>query len=339
MKRTSPAPLALTMGDPAGIGGELSLKAWLERKDHHSFFVLDDPDHLRSLAKKLGLNIPVEEIATAEEARSCCPRALPVLPVRLSAPVNKGQGDSRNAEATLLSIQKAVSLVQSGEASAVVTNPINKAVLYSAGFSHPGHTEYLAELARSPSPSVMMLASPDLRVVPITIHVSLQDAVKQLDEQLIRHTLQVTHEALQKDFGIKAPRIAVAGLNPHAGENGSMGTEEQEMIAPLLDRLRAEGLNLSGPLPADTMFHHRARQNYDAAVCMYHDQALIPIKTLAFDEGVNVTLGLPFIRTSPDHGTAYDIADRGIANPSSFIASMDMAWQMATAQLNSGNSQ
>ncbi|WP_419902422.1 4-hydroxythreonine-4-phosphate dehydrogenase PdxA [Kiloniella sp.] len=322
-------PLAITMGEPAGIGGELSLKAWKERhKGPSPFFVVDSLKRLRTLSNSLSLNIPVESISSPSQAIDCFSSALPVIEQELVEEVIPGEANSLNGASVLASIERSVSFVQSGQASAIVTNPINKAVLYDSGFKHPGHTEYLADLGGSNTASIMMLACKMLRVVPVTIHLSLQDAIKTLNEDLIVHTIRTTNSALKNDFGIQEPRIAIAGLNPHAGENGAMGREEIELIAPTLEKLRNEGINLTGPLPADTMFHARAREQYDVAVCMYHDQALIPIKTLDFDGGVNITLGLPFIRTSPDHGTAFNIAGQGIANPSSFIAAIDMATDM-----------
>lgn len=332
--RQAPAPLALTMGEPAGIGGELTLKAWLARRNSgQAFFAIDDQERLKKLARSLGIEVPIKEIATPGEANESFPHALPVLPQKLAVEVAPGMPDPQNGGAVMASIEHAVRLVQNGEASALVTNPIHKAVLYDAGFRYPGHTEYLAALAGENQRSVMMLACSELRVVPVTIHVSLQKAIETLNEELICETIRTTHKALRQDFGIAAPRIAVSGLNPHAGENGAMGREEIELIAPALAKLRAEGLDVTTPLPADTMFHARARQQYDVAVCMYHDQALIPIKTIDFDGGVNITLGLPFIRTSPDHGTAFAIAGTGEANPSSFLAAIDMAWEMAQSRL------
>ena len=329
-ENTSLLPLAITMGEPAGIGGELSLRAWQQRtKEALPFFIVDDPKRLQSISKYLSLNVPIEKITSPSEAVSCFKHALPVIAQELLQDVEPGQPDSLNGSSVIASIERSVAYVQSGEASAVVTNPINKSVLYNAGFKHPGHTEFLAELAGSDTASVMMLACKQLRVVPITIHLSLMEAIKALDENLIMHTIRTTNTALKQDFGIDHPRIAVSGLNPHAGENGAMGCEEINLITPTLKKLRNEGIIVTEPLPADTMFHARARQEYDVAVCMYHDQALIPIKTLDFDGGVNITLGLPFIRTSPDHGTAFNIAGKGLANPSSFLAAIDMASDMA----------
>jgi 4-hydroxythreonine-4-phosphate dehydrogenase len=329
VSQSVPLPLAITMGDPAGIGGELTLKAW-ERLKNKSipFFVIDCPDRLTKLASDLSLAVPIQEISSPIHALSCFGQALPVIAEGIRKPVVYGTGDPHNGSAVINSIKRAVSFVQNREASAVVTNPINKDVLYQAGFNHPGHTEYLADLAKSKTPSVMMLASRQLRVIPVTIHLSLAEAINKLNSDLIAHTIRTANAALKHDFGISTPRIAVSGLNPHAGENGAMGTEEIVLISPTLELLKNEGIDITGPLPADTMFHAKARENYDVAVCMYHDQALIPIKTLDFDSGVNITLGLPFIRTSPDHGTAYNIAGQGIANPSSFIAAIEMASTM-----------
>ncbi|KLN60207.1 4-hydroxythreonine-4-phosphate dehydrogenase [Kiloniella spongiae] len=321
------------MGDPAGIGGELTLKAWQKLHTKRApFFVIDCPNRLKKLATDLSLKIPIKEILSPADALDCFGQALPVIPEELPEPVIAGIGDPGNGAAVINSIKRSVHFVLNNEASAVVTNPINKAVLYQSGFDHPGHTEYLADVANSKTTSIMMLASKQLRVIPVTIHLSLEQAIKKLDSSLIAHTIRTAHEALIQDFGIGAPRVAVSGLNPHAGENGSMGTEEIDLIIPTLESLRNEGINIKGPLPADTMFHANAREEYDVAVCMYHDQALIPIKTLDFDNGVNITLGLPFIRTSPDHGTAYNIAGKGIANPSSFIAAIEMAVTMAKAK-------
>ena len=323
-------PLAVTMGDPAGIGGELTLQAWRTRRDDRPFFVIDRPMRLANLAQKLGWEVPIASVFSVGDVESLHPQALAVLPLP-ERPDRKTAGDNarQDAQDTLLSIEWAVRFVRNGQASALVTNPITKATLYEVGFAYPGHTEYLGALAQSAQPPVMMLVSPQLRVVPVTVHLSLRDALKQLDCALLRQTIMTTHKALQTDFGIASPRIAVAGLNPHAGENGTMGCEENDIIAPVLAEGIRDGLTLSGPLPADSLFHARAREGYDVALCMYHDQALIPLKTLDFDRGVNVTLGLPFIRTSPDHGTARDIAGQGHANPSSFLAALETAWTMA----------
>ena len=327
--RLSP-PLAVTMGEPAGIGGEIALKSWLARHDSGPvFFLIDDPQRLAGLAASLGLSVPIAAIDAPQEAAAVFSQALPVLPLRLAAPSHSGRLDTANAPAVLESIRRAVSLARSGAVAAVVTNPIHKKVLYDAGFRHPGHTEFLAELTGLPTPPVMMLASATLRVVPVTIHLSLRDAVAALRSDSIVHCGRVTAAALRTDFGIATPRLAISGLNPHAGEDGSMGSEDRDIVAPAVASLRAEGIAAAGPLPADTMFHAAARAGYDAAICMYHDQALIPLKTLAFEEGVDVTLGLPIVRTSPDHGTALDIAGSGRANPASLMSAMDMAAAIA----------
>jgi len=260
---------------------------------------------------------------------------LPVVATGRRATARPGQPDHTSADAALASIRHAVADVQGGRASAIVTNPIAKSVLYRAGFRHPGHTEFLAELAAAGGPvpqPVMLLWSPALAVVPVTVHLPLRDAIARLSGDLIVTTVRIVAAALQARFGLARPRLVVSGLNPHAGEDGSLGTEEQSIIAPAVEILRRDGIDVRGPLPADTLFHDAARQTYDCAICMYHDQALIPVKTLAFDDAVNVTLGLPFIRTSPDHGTAFDIAGTGQANPSSLIAALRLAARMAAAQ-------
>ena len=323
-------PLALTMGEPAGIGGEVTLAAWRRRAEGLPvFYVLDDPDRLRRLAAQLGHEAPVQPIADPADAADVFREALPVLPLGRTVRAQPGHPEAEDARLVIASIDRAVGQVNAGRAAAVVTNPINKDVLYRAGFRHPGHTEYLAELAGIGTAPIMMLACPELRVVPVTIHLALREAIAALTSEAIVHAGRVTNRALQRDFGIAAPRLAISGLNPHAGEAGALGREDIEIIAPAIATLRAERIDARGPLAADTMFHARARQGYDAALCMYHDQALIPIKTIDFDGGVNVTLGLPFIRTSPDHGTAFDIAGRGIARPDSLIAALRLAAEMA----------
>jgi 4-hydroxythreonine-4-phosphate dehydrogenase len=268
-------------------------------------------------------------IGAPGEAPSVFPEALPVLPVDGTARGLPGQPDPADAPLVIAAIDAAVAAVRTGQAAALVTNPINKDVLYRAGFRHPGHTEYLAELAGGGVAAVMMLASPQLRVVPVTIHLALRQAVERLSKGAIVHAGRLTHQALVRDFGIAEPVLALAGLNPHAGEAGSLGREDIDIIAPAIAALRAEGIDACGPFAADTMFHAEARRRYDAALCMYHDQALIPIKTLDFDGAVNITLGLPFIRTSPDHGTAFDIAGRGVARPDSLVAALRLAAEMA----------
>ena len=324
---TQPLPLALTLGDPAGIGSEIALAAWASGRVTQPFFLIGDPAHLGPLATRAG--VPLAEIASPEAAAALFARALPVLPLTLPAAAPPGRPDPANAPAVVAAIDRAVALVQAGAAAAVVTNPINKKALKDGtGFRFPGHTEYLAHLGGVARP-VMMLVSPELRVVPVTIHIALAEVPGALTAELIEETARITAQALIRDFGIARPRLAVAGLNPHAGEQGAMGREEIEIIAPALERLRGEGLEISGPLPADTMFHAQARARYDVALTMYHDQGLIPLKALDFARGVNVTLGLPFIRTSPDHGTAYDIAGTGQADPTSLIEALNLAAEMA----------
>jgi 4-hydroxythreonine-4-phosphate dehydrogenase len=285
-------------------------------------------------AKALGLKVNFADVA-AEGALDAFAHALPVVTTGQQATAQPGQPDGTSAAAALASIRQAVGDVIAGRASAVVTNPIAKSALYRAGFRHPGHTEFLSELAATnghmPQP-VMMLWSPMLAVVPVTIHLSLRDAIAQLSSDLVVTTARIAVAALKARFGIANPRLAVSGLNPHAGEEGSLGTEDLTIVTPAVEILRSEGIEVRGPLPADTMFHEAARKTYDCAICMYHDQALIPVKTLAFDDAVNVTLGLPFIRTSPDHGTAFDIAGTGRANPSSLIAALRLAARMAAVQ-------
>lgn len=327
-------PLALTQGDPAGIGPEIALKAWLARRGAGlpAFTVLSDPDFMARTARRLGLDVPVVT-ATPDTASAQFDDALPVLPLGVAVNSEPGRPHPGSAAATLRSIEYAVQLTQAGQASAVVTNPIAKHVLYKAGFDHPGHTEYLAALAAEPgSPPphpVMMLWSPTLAVVPVTVHIPLKDVPGALTADLLIQTSRIVAADLHTRFGLVRPRLAVAGLNPHAGEAGTIGREDGDLIAPAVERLRAEGLDITGPWPADTMFHAEARRGYDAALCMYHDQALVPIKTIAFDDAVNVTLGLPFVRTSPDHGTAFDIAGRGIARPDSLIAALALASRLA----------
>jgi 4-hydroxythreonine-4-phosphate dehydrogenase len=329
-------PLVLTLGEPAGIGPEITLLAWLRRSSEHipTFYLRGDIALLRQRAAQLQLAVPFAEVAP-QDAAAAFAEALPVVPIGQPATAAPGVPDANSAAAAIASIRLAVEDVQAGRASAVVTNPIAKSVLYQAGFAHPGHTEFLAELAaeqmperRAPLP-VMMLWSAALAVVPVTIHRPLRDAITDLSTELIVCTARIVDAALRRHLALAAPRLALAGLNPHAGENGGLGTEEQTIITPAIEQLRREGIDARGPLPADTLFHDAARRSYDCALCMYHDQALIPIKTLAFDRAVNVTLGLPFVRTSPDHGTAFDIAGTGRANPSSLIEALRLAARMA----------
>jgi 4-hydroxythreonine-4-phosphate dehydrogenase len=323
-------PLALTMGEPAGIGGEIALQAWLRRADGvPPFYLIDDPDRLRALAARFGWGVPLQVIDAPERAVGIFAKALPVMPVDGTVGAMPGRPDPADGTLVTGAIDKAVAAARDGRAAAVVTNPINKEALYRAGFRHPGHTEYLAELAGPGTHAVMMLACPELRVVPVTIHLALRQAIETLSSAMIVAAGRVTHAALLRDFAVAAPVIAVAGLNPHAGEGGSLGHEDRDIVMPAIAELRALGIDARGPMAADTMFHAAARHGYDAALCMYHDQALIPIKTIDFDGGVNVTLGLPFIRTSPDHGTAFDIAGQGIARPDSLIAAVRLAAEMA----------
>ncbi len=332
----APTPLALTLGEPAGIGPDVAIAAWLRRREHKlpPFYLLGDRACIADRAQALGVDIPLAD-ATPANAAAAFAEALPVVSTGHAVTALPGRPDASSAAAAIGSIRQAVADVEAGRASAVVTNPIAKSVLYRAGFRHPGHTEFLAELAtrdgKTPMP-VMLLWSPTLAVVPVTIHVSLRDAIEQLTSHLITATARIVVADMKSRFGIRRPRLAISGLNPHAGEDGAMGDEEQTVIAQAITVLRNEGVDATGPLPADTMFHPAARATYDCAICMYHDQALIPIKTIAFDEWVNVTLGLPFIRTSPDHGTAFGIAGTGQANPSSLIAALKLAARMAATQ-------
>nr|WP_255616645.1 4-hydroxythreonine-4-phosphate dehydrogenase PdxA [Microvirga puerhi] len=319
----------MTQGDPAGIGPELTLKAWLQRKEARlpPFAILTDPVFLTRVAETFGWDVPIQSVAP-EEAVSVFDTALPVIPLLANVSANSGKPDPSNARSIIESIETAVTLVRNGAGAAVVTNPIAKHVLYQAGFTHPGHTEFLASLASdggdTPHP-VMMLWSETLAVVPVTVHIPLASVPMALTTDLIVRTGRIVARDLRSRFGIAHPRLALAGLNPHAGENGTMGREDDDIVAPAIAALRAEGIEATGPLPADTMFHARARSRYDAALAMYHDQALIPIKTIAFDDAVNVTLGLPFVRTSPDHGTAFDIAGKGLARPDSLMAALGLA--------------
>ena len=327
-------PVALTLGEPAGIGPDIAIAAWLrrERDEVPAFYLLGDRAYIATRARQLGVDLPLIDAGDGNISR-IFEKALPVVATGHVATAQAGHPDNNSAAAAIGSIRQAVSDVVAGRAAAVVTNPIAKSVLYRAGFAHPGHTEFLAELAANngkPPQPVMLLWSADLAVVPVTIHLSLRDAIATLSSQMIVDTTRIVVADLRTRFGIAQPRIAVSGLNPHAGEDGSLGTEDQTIVAPAIATLRADGIDVRGPLPADTMFHAAARQTYDCAICMYHDQALIPAKTLAFDRAVNVTLGLPFIRTSPDHGTAFDIAGTGRADPSSLIAALRLAARLAT---------
>ncbi|NLH81462.1 MAG: 4-hydroxythreonine-4-phosphate dehydrogenase PdxA [Phyllobacteriaceae bacterium] len=337
MASRTPAPLALTCGEPAGIGPDVTLAAWMRRGETRlpPFYVIGSVALFERRARRLGLDVPVRA-TTPEEAAVLFDTALPVVDLGLPCVGEPGRLDPVDAPLVIAAIERAVDDVAAGRAAAVVTNPLNKHALYAVGFAHPGHTEFLGALAAKIAPPpdgvawrpVMMLAGPDLKTVPVTVHVSLAEAARSLDAETIVATARIVAADLATRFGLPSPRLAIAGLNPHAGEAGAMGREDLDVIAPAVARLRAEGIDARGPLPADTMFHARARATWDAALCMYHDQALIPVKTLAFDETVNVTLGLPFVRTSPDHGTALDIAGKGVADPGSLIAALRMAAAM-----------
>ena len=329
-------PLALTIGEPAGIGPDITIAAWQKRHELKlpPFYLIGDKAFLATRARTLGVELALAD-AQPDSAVYQFADALPVVDVGHGITAKPGHPDDSSAPAAIAAIRRAVADVTAGRASAIVTNPIAKSVLYRAGFTHPGHTEFLAELAGNGGPSplpVMLLWSRELAVVPVTIHLPLREAISQLTSDLIIRTARIVATDLKVRFGIAAPRLAISGLNPHAGEDGSLGTEDHAIIAPAVATLRSEGIEARGPLPADTMFHAAARNTYDCAICMYHDQALIPIKTIAFDDGVNVTLGLPFIRTSPDHGTAFDIAGTGKANPASLIAALRLAARMAEAK-------
>jgi 4-hydroxythreonine-4-phosphate dehydrogenase len=324
------------MGEPAGIGGELTLLAWqLLRGSRHVFAVIDDPGRLARMAQHLGWPVPVRPIDDIAQAPQTFAAALPVLPLGSEVWADPGKPREENGAAVIASIERAVALARSGKAAAVVTNPINKAVLTRAGFSYPGHTEFLAALA-GVKRSAMMLAADELRVVPVTVHVPVAEVPRLLTRDIIVDTGKMADDCLRRFFGLARPRIAVTGLNPHAGEEGTMGAEETQTICPAIDMLRSSGVAVSGPHAADTMFTEAARATYDTALCMYHDQALIPIKTLAMDRAVNLTLGLSFVRTSPDHGTAFDIAGRGTARPDSLIAAIELAGRIAAVRIAAG---
>jgi 4-hydroxythreonine-4-phosphate dehydrogenase len=318
-------PVALTMGEPAGIGGEIALLAWHRLSASGPiFFLIDDPVRITLLARSIGVDLPIERISTPQCAEAVFRSALPILPLSQDVTAEPGRPTSDTAAGVIASIERGVTLVRAGKAAGLVTSPIQKSVLTAAGFGFPGHTEYLAHLASVARP-VMMLAGGGLRVVPITIHVPLRSVPDLLTVELVVETARITDQALKDMFGIARPRLALAGLNPHAGEEGTIGTEDRDVLRPAVLTLRATGVDITGPHPADTLFHAAARARYDVALCPTHDQALIPLKTLAFDEGVNITLGLPFVRTSPDHGTALDIAGKGVANPDSLIAAIRLA--------------
>ena len=341
---TDHKPIALTLGDPAGIGPEIALMAWRERDVGPGlppFFLIGDSDFVERRASELGFSIPVAEVGP-DYATEVFPRALPVMPLPSGMRIGAvaGRPDSANAGATLESITTGVSLVRAGTAAALVTNPIAKYVLTQVGFAHPGHTEFLAALSVEPGEApplpVMMLWSETLAVVPVTIHVALRRVPELLTLDLVVATARIVAHDLRRRFGVDHPRLVLSGLNPHAGENATMGHEDRDVLEPAVAQLQAEGIDIRGPLPADTLFHPRARATYDVALTPTHDQALIPIKTIAFDDGVNVTLGLPFVRTSPDHGTAFDIAGKGIARPDSLMAALRLAARLSADKTSAG---
>lgn len=327
-------PLAVTLGEPAGIGPDITIAAWATRRelDLPPFYVVGDARLFQRRGRRMGLSIPVRETAPMEAA-DVFAHALPVVELGLDVATRSRHPDQAGARAAILSIERATADVLDGLAAALVTNPIAKSVLYAQGFSAPGHTEFLAQLVQRrigrQARSVMMLWCDELAVVPITIHTPLKDVPRELTCDLIVETGRIVAHDLKARFGVGRPRLAVSGLNPHAGENGTIGDEEETVIAPAIERLRAAGFDVRGPLAADSMFYPKARATYDAALTAYHDQALIPIKTIAFERAVNVTLGLPVVRTSPDHGTAFNLAGTGKANPSSFIAALRLAARLS----------
>ncbi len=320
---SAPLPLAVALGEPAGIGPEITAKAWVAR---HSaklppFCVVGDMRAIEAVWRG-----PIERISTPEQALDVFDTALPVLHIEDGGPITPGTPNVEGARCAIDSLEMAVGITRSGATRALVTCPVAKSQLYAIGFTHPGQTEFIAERCGVASANaVMMLAGPTLRVVPITTHIPLRDVADALTIDLIIAKTRATVRGLTRNFAIDEPRLVFAGLNPHAGEDGTLGREEIDLIIPAIEQLRSEGIDVRGPIPADALFHLRMRQTYDAAMCLYHDQALIPLKTLHFDEGVNITLGLPIVRTSPDHGTAFDIAGQGLANPGAMIAAIQMA--------------
>ena len=330
-----PSPLALTLGEPAGIGPDITFAAWRRRAEFGlaPFYLLADPAFVARRAERIAPDVTIA-VVEPQAASAAFETALPVVDIGVTVSAEPGHPDRSSAPAALTAIRRAVADVYRGVASAIVTNPIAKNVLYRSGFAEPGHTEYLGKLVEEATGvavrPVMMLWSPELAVVPVTIHLALKDVVARLTTDLIVETGRIVARDLRDRFDIARPRLAIAGLNPHAGEDGALGDEDQSVVRPAVERLRSEGINARGPLPADSLFHEAARASYDVALAMYHDQALIPIKTLAFDHAVNVTLGLPFVRTSPDHGTAFDIAGTGRADPASLIAALQLAARLSS---------
>jgi 4-hydroxythreonine-4-phosphate dehydrogenase len=330
-----PSPLALTLGEPAGIGPDITFAAWRRRAELGlaPFYLLADPAFVARRAERIAPDVTIA-VVEPQAAGAAFETALPVVDIGVTVSAEPGHPDRSSAPAALTAIRRAVADISTGVASAIVTNPIAKNVLYRSGFAEPGHTEYLGKLVEEATgvavQPVMMLWSPELAVVPVTIHLALKDVVARLTTDLIVETGRIVARDLRDRFDIARPRLAIAGLNPHAGEDGALGDEDQTVVRPAVERLRSEGINARGPLPADSLFHQAARASYDVALAMYHDQALIPIKTLAFDHAVNVTLGLPFVRTSPDHGTAFDIAGTGRADPASLIAALQLAARLSS---------
>ena len=330
-----PSPLALTLGEPAGIGPDITFAAWRRRAEFGlaPFYLLADPAFVARRAERIAPDVTIA-VVEPQAAGAAFETALPVVDIGVTVSAEPGHPDRSSAPAALTAIRRAVADVSTGVASAIVTNPIAKNVLYRSGFAEPGHTEYLGKLVEEATGvavrPVMMLWSPELAVVPVTIHLALKEVVARLTTDLIVETGRIVARDLRDRFDIARPRLAIAGLNPHAGEDGALGDEDQTVVRPAVERLRSEGINARGPLPADSLFHEAARASYDVALAMYHDQALIPIKTLAFDHAVNVTLGLPFVRTSPDHGTAFDIAGTGRADPASLIAALQLAARLSS---------
>ena len=330
-----PSPLALTLGEPAGIGPDITFVAWRRRAEFGlaPFYLLADPGFVARRAERIAPDVTIA-VVEPQAAGTAFETALPVVDIGVTVTAEPGRPDRSSAPAALTAIRRAVADVSTGVASAIVTNPIAKNVLYRSGFAEPGHTEYLGKLVEEATGvavrPVMMLWSPELAVVPVTIHLALKEVVARLTTDLIVETGRIVARDLRDRFDIARPRLAIAGLNPHAGEDGALGDEDQSVVRPAVERLRSEGINARGPLPADSLFHEAARASYDVALAMYHDQALIPIKTLAFDHAVNVTLGLPFVRTSPDHGTAFDIAGTGRADPASLIAALQLAARLSS---------
>lgn len=326
-------PIALSIGEPAGVGPELALQLWATRVKNRvpPFLLVGDPALLAARANDIGINVKIAECDAGNAVREF-DRAMPVLPAGITSNAAPGKPDASSAALARIAIERAVSLVQAGECAALVTNPIAKSVMTEAGFGFPGHTEFLAHLAArggtAPRP-VMMIWSEELSVIPVTIHVPLAEVPHLLSVELIAETARIAARDLRSRFGIAKPRLAICGLNPHAGESGTIGREDEMVVRPAVAQLRSEGIDASGPFPADTLFHADARKKYDVALGMYHDQVLAPVKTLAFDHAVNVTLGLPFVRTSPDHGTAFDLAGTGRANPASLLAALKLAERLA----------